>query len=86
MASAGGQLRALNGLQSGSPRDFATYVKLSNVRAREMGISPATRWRAIEHLVRWGLIQKERVGKRKSPVLRIDWLAGRQPGGHRGNG
>jgi len=65
---------------------FATTVKLSNIRTRQMGISRATRWRTLERLTRWGLIKKFKVGKRKSPALRIDWLAGRQPGGHSGNG
>jgi hypothetical protein len=64
----------------------AAFVKLSNVRARALGVSPSARGRSLERLTRWGLIKKTRVGRRKSPVLRIDWLAGRQPGGHVGTG
>ena len=31
---------------------FATTVKLSNIRTRQMGISRATRWRTLERLAR----------------------------------
>jgi len=65
---------------------FSPVFKFSNVRAQQMGHSPATRWRALEHFTKWGLLKKVKIGRRKSPMLRVDWLAGRQPGGHIGNG
>jgi hypothetical protein len=40
MASAGGQLRALNGLQSGSPRDLAIGIDASEIDCPVVRIRP----------------------------------------------
>jgi hypothetical protein len=60
---------------------FAEVVKLTNAKVADLGFGPATRRRSLKRLAKWSLIRLEpRPGK--TPLVRVKWLAGRQPGGH----
>ena len=59
---------------------FSPLVTLPNKALGVLGISPRTKWRSINRLAQWGLIQ-EKCRPGKSPVIRALYLSPRQPGG-----
>lgn len=57
---------------------FSPTVKVTNEAAAKLGFGRQTKWRSLNRLSEWGLIRiKKR--QRKSPVVVVKWLAGRQP-------
>jgi hypothetical protein len=59
---------------------FSPLMMLPNKALGELGISPRTKWRSINKLAQWGLIQ-EKCRPGKSPIIRVLYLSPRQPGG-----
>ena len=58
---------------------FSPVVKFTNERAAKLGISRQTKWRSLNRLANWGLISWQQLRPGASPVIRVKWLAGRQP-------
>jgi hypothetical protein len=57
---------------------FSPEVKFSNEAAAKLGLSHDTKRRSLARLGSWGLIDyQSRQGS--SPMVRVKWLAGRQP-------
>jgi hypothetical protein len=61
-----------------SKAKFSLFVKMTNVRAAEWGLSRQAKVRAINRLARWGLIDVKRHHGR-SWEIRVRYLSGRQP-------
>jgi hypothetical protein len=58
---------------------FASEVKVSNMAAERMGISRVQKWRSLNKLEDWNLIQILPCRMGRSPIVRVRWLAGPQP-------
>jgi hypothetical protein len=59
---------------------FSPLVTLPNKTLGTLGVSRATKWRAVNRLAQWGLI-REKCRPGKSPIIRVLYLSPRQPGG-----
>jgi hypothetical protein len=63
-----------------SQAKFSYFVKMTNDRAAEWGLSRHAKVRALNRLARWGLIAVKRHHGRRWKI-RVRYLAGRQPRG-----